>query len=302
MDTPRISELLEPFLLHPLTSVQLEQISTYIDLLLRWNTRTNLTAIRSPEEIVTRHFGESLFAAQTLYPEKSLVSEQSISPARVGADALVCPAERSSAEPAGPMPPTNPVPRPFPRTFVIPTEGRDPLSAETAHLNSGSDLAPKTKRPEETPDSFPEPIPLIPTLDLLDLGSGAGFPGMPIHLWTPTLKTVLLESNQKKVAFLREVIRALTLTDINVFPGRAEDFRATANTVTLRAVERFDQTLPIAARLVAPQGRLALLIAEPQAAKAKSALPLSWHPPISVPESTSRILLIGTAQPLPPQQ
>jgi hypothetical protein len=46
-----------------LSTAQLRSISTYIDLLLRWNTRINLTAIRDPEQIVTRHFGESLFAA-----------------------------------------------------------------------------------------------------------------------------------------------------------------------------------------------------------------------------------------------
>ncbi len=40
------------------------QLSIYLDLLLKWNARTNLTAIRDPEEIVRRHFGESLFAAQ----------------------------------------------------------------------------------------------------------------------------------------------------------------------------------------------------------------------------------------------
>ena len=73
MDTPRIVALLEPFLNEPflekqsLTESQLNQISTYIDLLLRWNARINLTAIRDPEEIVTRHFGESLFLARHLF-------------------------------------------------------------------------------------------------------------------------------------------------------------------------------------------------------------------------------------------
>ena len=82
MHPERIAELLRPFLAAgsgadvqssrerpqgagdagqsaALSSAQLEVISIYIDLLLRWNVRVNLTAVREPEEIVTRHFGES---------------------------------------------------------------------------------------------------------------------------------------------------------------------------------------------------------------------------------------------------
>ena len=68
MDTARIAALLEPFLEQPLPQSQLDQISIYIDLLLRWNARINLTAIRHEEEIVTRHFGESFFLARHLFP------------------------------------------------------------------------------------------------------------------------------------------------------------------------------------------------------------------------------------------
>ena len=68
MELARIAALLEPYLDGELTPSQLDQISTYIDLLLRWNARINLTAIRNPEEIVTRHFGESLFLARHLFP------------------------------------------------------------------------------------------------------------------------------------------------------------------------------------------------------------------------------------------
>ena len=93
MRPARIAELLEPFLSNTchsepgrrpaeacpersrresvvLSSSQLDHISTYIDLLIRWNSRINLTAIRDPEEIITRHFGESLFAARHLFPEE----------------------------------------------------------------------------------------------------------------------------------------------------------------------------------------------------------------------------------------
>ncbi|PYV89979.1 MAG: hypothetical protein DMG90_10140, partial [Acidobacteria bacterium] len=67
-----MAHLLAPFLNDAkLANTQLTTISTYIDLLLRWNTRINLTAVRDPEEIVTRHFGESLFAALHLFPPEN---------------------------------------------------------------------------------------------------------------------------------------------------------------------------------------------------------------------------------------
>src|SRR5258706_845225 len=82
MDTTRITALLEPFLEQPLPPSQLDQISTYIDLLLRWNARINLTAIRHPDEIVTRHFGESFFLARHLFPANA----SSVAPAPSPAD------------------------------------------------------------------------------------------------------------------------------------------------------------------------------------------------------------------------
>ena len=60
-----IADLLTPYLERGSPSLY-SQLSAYLDLLLKWNARTNLTAIREPEEIVRRHFGESLFAAQHL--------------------------------------------------------------------------------------------------------------------------------------------------------------------------------------------------------------------------------------------
>src|SRR5689334_20038120 len=62
----RIFELLRPYITDRDSSAAdwrriHEQLALYLDLLLKWNARVNLTAIRSPEEIVRRHFGESLF-------------------------------------------------------------------------------------------------------------------------------------------------------------------------------------------------------------------------------------------------
>jgi 16S rRNA (guanine527-N7)-methyltransferase len=213
-----------------LTQSQLQNISIYIDLLLRWNARVNLTAVRDPEEIVTRHFGESLFAARQLFPENRVES--------------------------------------FKRT---PFESQVP-----------NDQRPRTN-------------------DLIDIGSGAGFPGLPIKIWAPQLQVTLIESNRKKATFLREVIRALTLMNVDVSSARAESFQKgsegfpkQAAVVTLRAVERFDAVLPTAARLVAPAGRLAILISLAQSTRAHQLLPsFRWERPVPVPLSESRILLVG---------
>lgn len=221
MDPRRIAELLDPFLGPPdaqrLPPETFDRISTYVDLLQRWNARINLTAIRDEEQIVTRHFGESLFAARHLFPIE--------------------------------------------RNERVPTDAVRGIKREA---------------------------------NVADLGSGAGFPGIPIKLWAPEISLTLIESNHKKATFLREVTRALILTNINIQTARAESLTATFDVVTLRAVERFGSILPIAARLLAPLGRLALLIGQAQLTRARSvARALIWPEPIPIPNSQSRVLIIA---------
>src|SRR5690348_2917876 len=71
MTSKRIRELLAPFL-DPgqLSDLQLERVSTYLDLLIKWNSKMNLTAVRDPEQMMQRHFGESFFAARQIFPDK----------------------------------------------------------------------------------------------------------------------------------------------------------------------------------------------------------------------------------------
>jgi 16S rRNA (guanine527-N7)-methyltransferase len=66
MDQKLIATWLRPFLRRDLSATQLERVSIYVEVLLKWNARINLTSIRSEQEIVTRHFGESFFLAQSL--------------------------------------------------------------------------------------------------------------------------------------------------------------------------------------------------------------------------------------------
>src|SRR5256885_10370247 len=105
--------------------MRLAAISKYIDLLIKWNARINLTAIRAPEEIVQRHFGESLFAAQRILA-------------------------------AGPVNST------------------------------------------------------------IDLGSGAGFPGVPFALLAPECEVPLIEPNRTKSTFLKELIYGQTVSNVTL--------------------------------------------------------------------------------------
>ncbi len=102
----------------------------------------------------------------------------------------------------------------------------------------------------------------------------------------------MIESNHKKAAFLREVSRTLRLIDINVITERAENLSLPpADLVTFRAVEHFEKILPLAARFLAPSGRLAILAGSSQLpALTRLAPQLFWQSPIPVPASDSRIL------------
>ena len=78
---------------------------------------------------------------------------------------------------------------------------------------------------------------------LLDVGSGAGFPGLPIKVCRPRLKVHLMEANAKRTAFLRHAIRLLKLSGIEVIRGRIEKDGGLLNpegyhVITARAKER----------------------------------------------------------------
>src|SRR5437763_9247603 len=155
-----ISGLLRPFV--ELSEKQLADTLIYINLLLKWNSRVNLTAVRIPKEILRRHFGESFFAARCL------------------------------------------------------------LSGHGATA-------------------------------VIDLGSGAGLPGLPMAMLAPQTQVTLIEAQSKKAVFLSEVIRTLNLSNARVFSQRAEIYPATAQLVTMRAVEKFEAIMLLAARLVAQE-------------------------------------------------
>ncbi len=215
MDSARIADLLRPFLgERELAPAQIDALQRYLALLMRWNARMNLTAVRNEEHIVTRHIGESLFTARCVLPDVQ------------------------------------------------------------AKLN------------------------------VVDVGSGAGFPGLPLKIFAPAVNLTLVESQNKKATFLKEAVRAVHLDDTHVFADRAErfaeQFGGKADLVTMRAVERFGDVLSVAASLVSKDqgrpGKLALLLGEAQVEQTKKELSrFQWLAPKRIPLSQARCLLVGSA-------
>ena len=87
---------------------------------------------------------------------------------------------------------------------------------------------------------------------LLDVGSGAGFPGIPLAIAEPSLKITLLEANGKRVLFLHEVVKELDLKNVEIIQGRAEELRTREkyDIVTARAVKELNVLLEICFYLV----------------------------------------------------
>jgi 16S rRNA (guanine527-N7)-methyltransferase len=129
---------------------------------------------------------------------------------------------------------------------------------------------------------------------LLDLGSGAGFPGIPIAVCRPEIAVTLAESQSKKAAFLQEVIRSLQVP-ARVLAGRAETLTALFDCVALRAVDRMESAIAVGARLIRPGGLLAPMTtyAELPVLQLAAGPHFQWQHPISLPFSEERILALA---------
>jgi 16S rRNA (guanine527-N7)-methyltransferase len=185
----------------PLDTILAGRFEKQLSLILRWNGRINLTAIRDEEGILKRHFVESIACARAL--------------------------------PAG-----------------------------------------------------------IATL--LDVGSGAGFPGIPIALCRPEIAVTLAESQGKKAAFLQEAVRVLRIA-AKIHSGRAEALATHFDCVTLRAVDKMPQAVEAAGKLVAPGGWLALMTTskELETLKAAAGAEFAWAESLPLPGSEERLLALG---------
>ena len=212
--------LLEPYLVRPLPADVPEKLHAYLDLLLRWNARTNLTAVRAPQQIVRLHFGECLFAAQHL-------------PHKLEQAAKLQAADRSG-------------------------------------VGGG-------------------------VHEVLDFGSGAGFPGIPLQLCHPELIVTLAESQGKKAAFLREAVRTLGLPS-QVLSARVESLPAARrfSTVCLRAVDEMASAVKEASRRVAPGGQLIVLTTRQEAESISQTAGWGQVRILAIPESQQRVVLFAS--------
>jgi 16S rRNA (guanine527-N7)-methyltransferase len=190
------------------TNEQVLQIQQYIGILLQWNDKINLTAIRDPLEILYRHFCECMYAA-----------------------------------------------------VAVPVEhGR-----------------------------------------LADVGSGGGFPGLPLKILRPDLRLFLVESSIKKVTFLAEVTRELGLKDVQVLARRYEELGeevAPLDFVCSRALGEFPTFLEWAKSEQIAAKRVILWIGARDLPEIQKIRTWDWAEPIQVPNSLRRLLLVGTKKPL----
>jgi 16S rRNA (guanine527-N7)-methyltransferase len=173
--------------------------SQYLELLLRWNARMNLTSARKPGEIIQRHFVECAFIAQNL-----------------------------------------------------------PGNIAT----------------------------------LLDFGSGAGFPGIPIAICRPDLEITLAESQNKKAAFLAEVVRTLNLP-AEIYAQRVESLPGERrfDIVALRAVDKMEVAVPAAALRAR---RYLVVLGSGSAVHYPAWAPdFSWSSPLPLPAPSKSCLWMG---------
>ena len=137
---------------------------------------------------------------------------------------------------------------------------------------------------------------------LADIGSGPGFPGLPLKILRPELQLVLVESNIKKGTFLAEVIRELGLLNARVLISRYEELGeelAPLDFVCSRAVGEFGPFLDWAASDVVSAGRVILWIGGRDLDEARKSAQWDWQEPIPVPQSLRRYLLVGSKPPVP---
>lgn len=104
-------------------------------------------------------------------------------------------------------------------------------------------------------------LPHVRGSNVLDVGSGAGLPGIPIAIARPALRVTLLEANQKKSAFLTQAVGELHLANVTVVTERVESWHTLArfDAIVSRAFADLGEFVAAAGRLLAPQGVIAAM-------------------------------------------
>ena len=99
-------------------------------------------------------------------------------------------------------------------------------------------------------------LPHVQATEIVDVGTGAGIPGIPLAIALPALKVTLLDSNGKKTRFAKQAALELGLANVEVVQARAEQYRNASPQVISRAFASLPDMLDVAGHLLAPDGRM----------------------------------------------
>jgi 16S rRNA (guanine527-N7)-methyltransferase len=131
---------------------------------------------------------------------------------------------------------------------------------------------------------------------LVDIGTGAGFPGLALKIGCPKIHVALIESNKKKCAFLSEVVRNVGFSDVEIRPERFEQIRPEpilANIITSRAVGDFKQLLRWSTNALVRRGYVMFWVGAEDSTRIACTPGWSWQPAVRIPDSQRRFVLIG---------
>jgi 16S rRNA (guanine527-N7)-methyltransferase len=147
-------------------------------------------------------------------------------------------------------------------------------------------------------------LPHVRGASLADLGTGPGLPGIPLAIASPGREVLLVDSNGKKVRFLREAIRALKLEGVRALQSRVEDVEGQFGCITARAFASLADMLAWGGHLLAPEG-IWLAMKGRSADEELPGLPADFElrerHELHVPglEATRQLLILGRARPGP---
>jgi 16S rRNA (guanine527-N7)-methyltransferase len=131
---------------------------------------------------------------------------------------------------------------------------------------------------------------------LADVGTGAGFPAVPIRMVSDDLGVILIESNQKKVTFLAEIARELHLSQVDIRRCRMEDVSLAnepVDFVTARALGIDGKFLKWSDGALKSQGSVVLWLGESDSARISKESEWKWTDPLLIPRSDRRFILHG---------